>query len=385
MPAVSLDARLRQRLAALDAQGLRREMPEIRERQGVEYLLGRQRVVGFCSNDYLGLSQLVPSGTAPAGAASSRLICGDLDLHREAEQALAELAQQEDAVLFPSGFQLNVGVLASLMSPEDRVYSDELNHASMIDGLRLSRAPRTILPHLTPPPRDAPTGRGGIRWWVTESIFSMDGDGASQGALQNALDDGFCLYIDDAHGFGLHAGGQGWPQAHGVRPTLYIGTLSKALGCAGAFVAGSTTACDWIRTRARSFVFSTGTSPRVVESILEGLALLRGRAGDEARRRLRQNLEHLAKALRLPEVPIAPIVPIILGSNERAVAVATELLVRGWHVQAIRPPTVPLGAARLRLTLSATHEPEHIDGLVAALRDVLGSNHRELASSAPTP
>lgn len=351
----------------------------------MHYHLGDHEVVGFCSNDYLGLSQAVGPGAAPAGAASSRLICGDLDLHRKTERALAALSDQEDAVLFPSGFQLNVGVLASLLSPADRVYSDALNHASIIDGLRLGRAPRTILPHLSPPPRDEAVGPGGIRWWVTESMFSMDGDAANPHALRTALDERFCLYIDDAHGFGLHPGGQGWPQAHGIRPSLYIATLSKALGCAGAFVGGSKTACNWIRTRARSFVFSTGTSPRVAESILSGLELLTGPAGDDARSRLRQNLEHLAHALNLPEVPIAPIVPIILGSNERAVSVANELLVRGWHVQAIRPPTVPRGAARLRLTLSATHKPEHIDGLVAALRDILGSNHRLPAAPAPTP
>lgn len=385
MPAVSLDARLRQRLAALDAQGLRRELPEIRNRRGVEYVLNDRNVVGFCSNDYLGLSEAVPRGAAPAGSASSRLICGDLDVHRDAERALAELADQDDAVLFPSGFQLNVGVLASILSSEDRVYSDALNHASMIDGLRLAKATRAILPHRGAPPRDEALQPGGMRWWVTESVFSMDGDTARPDALLDALDDGFCLYVDDAHGFGLHRGGQGWPQAHGIRPTLYIGTLSKALGCAGAFVAGSKTACDWIRTRARSFVFTTGTSPRVAESILGGLALLTGPAGDRARQRLRQNLEHIARALRLPAVPVAPIVPIVLGSNERAVAVADELLSRGWHVQAIRPPTVPVGASRLRLTVSATHQPEHIDGLVAALRDVLGSNHRDLASAAPAP
>ncbi|MBV1861707.1 MAG: aminotransferase class I/II-fold pyridoxal phosphate-dependent enzyme [Nannocystaceae bacterium] len=378
---MSLDTRLRQRLAALDAQGLRRELPEIRSRHGVRYLLREREVVGFCSNDYLGLSQAIRPGTAPAGAASSRLICGDLDVHRKAEQALAELADQEDAVLFPSGYQLNTGVLASVLSSEDRVYSDALNHASLIDGLRLANAPRTIIPHLAAPPGNASPGPGGLRWWVTESIFSMDGDAARPGALRSALDEGFCVYIDDAHGFGLHTGGQGWAQAHGIRPTFYIGTLSKALGCAGAFVAASRTACAWIRTRARSFVFSTGTSPRVAESILEALALLTGPAGDEARRRLRQNLEQLAAGLRLPEVPIAPIVPIVLGSNERAVAVAAELLTRGWHVQAIRPPTVPVGAARLRLTLSATHQPEHIDGLLAALRDVLGPHHSDPATT----
>ena len=382
---MSLDARLRQRLAALDAQGLRRELPEIRHRRGVAYQLGEREVVGFCSNDYLGLAEAIAPAEAPPGASSSRLICGDLDLHRQAEHALANLAEQEDAVLFPSGFQLNVGVLPSILSAEDRVFSDALNHASIIDGLRLARAPRTLLPHLGAPPRDVSAGPGGLRWWVTESVFSMDGDAASPQGVASALDDGFCVYLDDAHGFGLHGGGRGWAQAHGIRPTLYIGTLSKALGCAGAFVAGSKTACSWIRTRARSFVFSTGTSPTVVASILAGLRLLRGRAGEEARSRLRENLAHLAEALRLPEVPVAPIVPIVLGSNERAVSVAAELLARGWHVQAIRPPTVPVGAARLRLTLSAQHQPEHIDGLVAALREVLGTHHRDLAPSSAPP
>lgn len=368
-----LDARLRQRLAALDAQGLRRELPEVTQREGVRYLLGGRPVVGFCSNDYLGLAQTVPRGEAASGAASSRLICGDLDGHRVAERRLAALAGQEDAVLFPSGFQLNVGVLPSLLSSEDIAFSDALNHASIIDGLRLSKAKREILPHGGEPPRDGRVGGGGLRWWVTESVFSMDGDAASPDALRAALDDGFCLYIDDAHGFGLHDGGQGWPQAHGVTPTLYVGTLSKALGCAGAFVAGSATVCTWIRTRARSFVFSTGISPRVTESILYGLDLLTSEVGDAARTRLRSNLEHLAEALRLPAVPVSPVVPIVLGGNDRSVAVAAALLERGWHVQAIRPPTVPVGAARLRLTMSAAHTHAEIDGLVSALRDVLGS------------
>lgn len=367
-----LDERLHQRLAALDAQGLRRELPEIRDQRGVQYRLGGRDVVGFCSNDYLGFAQSVSGRVAPAGAASSRLICGDLDVHREAEARLARLTGQDDAVLFPSGFQLNVGVLPSLLSSEDTVYSDALNHASVIDGLRLSKARREILPHLSPPPRGTLAAPGGLRWWVTESVFSMDGDAAKPDALRDALDDGFAVYMDDAHGFGMYRGGTGWPTASGLTPTLHVGTLSKALGCAGAFVAASATVCTWIRTRARSFVFSTGTSPRVVSAILDGLDRLTGPEGDDARARLDRNLAHLAEALRLPTPPISPIVPIVLGSNERTLAVAAELLQRGWHVQAIRPPTVPRGASRLRLTLSAAHEPEHIDGLVSALRDVLG-------------
>lgn len=200
----------------------------------------------------------------------------------------------------------------------------------------------------------------------------MDGDAANPQALRAATRNGTQVYLDDAHGFGLYEGGVGWPQAHGVVPTLYVGTLSKALGCAGAFVAGSVTACEWIRTRARSFVFSTATSPRIASTVLAGLNRLCGPQGDLARQRLRANMRHLSEALRLPDPPSSPIFPIVLGSNERAVRAAEALLERGWHVQAIRPPTVAPGSARLRLTLSADHEPRHIDGLVAALREVLG-------------
>lgn len=381
IPAVLLDERLHQRLAALDAQGLRRELPEVTNRRGPAYTLGGRDVVGFCSNDYLGLAQALPETGASAGAGSSRLICGDLEVHRVAERKLAQLTGQEDAVLFPSGFQLNVGVLASLVSAEDTVYSDQLNHASLIDGLRLGRARREILPHLHAPPRGTMPGPGGLRWWVTESIFSMDGDASNPAAIREAMDDGFAVYIDDAHGFGMYAGGTGWPTAHDVLPTLHVGTLSKAVGCAGAFVAASRTTCNWIRTRTRSFVFSTGTSPRVAAAVVEGLRRLTGAEGDRARARLEDNLEQLTRELRLPARPISPIIPIMLGSNERALAVAQALLERGWHVQAIRPPTVPVGASRLRLTLSAAHEPAHIDGLVAALRDVLGPRHEAFRSS----
>lgn len=382
---VSLDARLRQRMAALDAQGLRREPPAVHDRRGVEYTLDDRDVVGFCSNDYLGLSQMVESPGAPAGAGSSRLICGDLDLHRLVEHRLAQQAGMEDSVLFPSGFQLNVGVLPSLLSSEDTCFSDAANHASIIDGLRLSAAARTILPHREAPPRAPASPATGLRWWVTESLFSMDGDGSHPGDLRAALEDDFCLYLDDAHGFGLYPRGTGWAHAHDVVPTLYVGTLSKALGCAGAFVAGSKTACSWIRTRARSFVFSTGASPRLVTAILAGLDVLTGPRGDAARHQLRENLRHVAEALDLPAIPEAPIIPIILGSNQRAVAVADRLLERGYHVQAIRPPTVPAGAARLRLTLSATHTHAQIDGLVRALRAVLGPTPRARpAMHAPT-
>lgn len=338
---------------------------------GVQYRLGGAPVVGFCSNDYLGLADRIPEPAAPSGAASSRLVCGDLALHRRVERRLADLAGYPDAVLFPSGFQLNVGVLPSILSSKDIVHSDRLNHASIIDGLRLSAPRPTIVPHAQAPrftsdPEDAQ------QWWVSETIFSMDGDTANLDALHDAAALGVCTYLDDAHGLGLFANGRGWPQHHGFSPTLYVGTLSKAFGCAGAFVAASSTVCEWIRTRARSFVFSTGSSPRVVAAIDAALDLVTGDVGDQARARLQDNIRQLARALRLPKPPSSPIFPVVVGDNARTVDVAARLIEQGFHVQAIRPPTVPQGTARLRITLSAEHTSAQIDGLVEGLREVLG-------------
>ncbi len=350
-------------------------------REGVAYRLGDRDVIGFCSNDYLGLADRVPSADAPAGAAASRLICGDLADHRDVESQLARLTDQPDAVLFPSGFQLNVGVLPSVLSPEDTVFSDALNHASLIDGMRLSAVRPTILVHRQAPP--AGPRPSGLSWWVTESVFSMDGDATDPEAFAQASDAGYQTYVDDAHGIGLYDGGQGWAGHHRLRPTLTVGTLSKAFGCAGAFVSGSTTACEWIRTRARSFVFSTGVSPRVVSAIRSSIDLIRGDEGDARRQRLWTNIAQLGELLRLDTPPGSPIFPVVIGDNRRAVAVAERLLHEGWHVQAIRPPTVPDGTARLRITVTAGHEPAQIEGLVSALRRAMGESPRVCTSARP--
>lgn len=363
---MSLDQRLRARLAELDARGLRRELPEITERDGVEYSLGGRRVVGFCSNDYLGLAgaRFVP--TLNSGSGASRLISGDHPIHRDLEARLAKLAGTDDAVIFPSGFQLNTGVLPALIEGDDTVYSDALNHASIIDGLRLSRIRPSILPHATPPPR-ASQPVAGLRWWATESIFSMDGDTIEPEAVALFGREGGISYVDEAHALGLFAEGQGLLGAHGVRPTFSVGTFSKALGCAGAFVAASTTACHVIRTRARSFVFSTGTSPITAELILDRLSLIAGPEGAARRERLWANVAHLSRRLRLPKASPSPIFPLMVGANETSVTIARALLEAGFHVQAIRPPTVPPDSARLRLTVTADHTAAQIDALVDAL------------------
>lgn len=368
-----LNQRLRRRLSALRDEGLARELPRVGRRDGVRYELGGRWVTGFCSNDYLGLAshpELRPAALArqcdaDAGATASRLIAGDLPAHRAAEQALAALAGTADAVLFPSAFQLNVGVLPALIDPEDTVFSDALNHASLIDGLRLARARLTILPHRAAAP--APVGP---TWWVTESIFSMDGDQADLDALREFTAAGGMLYLDEAHSFGLFPGGVGFARHHGVTPALLMSGLGKAFGLAGAFAAGSSEVCTWIRTRARSFVFSTANAPLLAEQARLAAALIAGPDGERRRDRLWSNARLLADALGYPP-PVSPIFPVVVGANQPAVEISRALLERGWHVQAIRPPTVPVGSARLRITVTADHDERQILGLAADLRRLL--------------
>lgn len=364
----TLNQRLRQRLEALRAEGLGRELPPIGARDGVSYELAGRRVIGFCSNDYLGLAdhpQLRRAVSAHAGASASRLVAGDLPEHRAAERALAQLAGLPDAVLFPSGFQLNVGALPALIEPDDQVFSDSLNHASLIDGLRLARARPTILPHGTAPPPPARPS-----WWVTESIFSMDGDTADPVALRDFTRAGGFLYLDEAHALGLFPSGAGLARHHGIVPAVLMGGLGKAFGLAGAFAAGSTEMCTWLRTRARSFVFSTGNAPLVATQAQIAAELIAGREGDQRRDRLWSNIHQFAAAMSLPAAR-SPIFPLLVGSNHRAVSLSRALLDRGWHVQAIRPPTVPPDTARLRLTITAAHTPEQIRALSAELLKLL--------------
>ncbi len=363
--------RARQRLADLDAAGLLRKPPRVTHRRGVHYQLEGHPVVGLCSNDYLGLAdQSLSPRTTPTGAGASRLICGDLLDHRRLEARLANLLGTDDAVLFPSGFQLNVGVLPALLEASDHVDSDALNHASLIDGMRLASARPSILPH-GESPKARPVQADAVHWWIAESIFSMDGDRLDPDAVRKHLDRGASMYVDEAHALGLFDGGRGWLGHHGLRPTVVVGTLSKAFGCAGAFLAASAPLCAFIRNRARSFVFSTGVSPLVTAAIDAALDHITGEQGDARRERLWSNVEHLADALGLEGDAPSPIFPVLVGDNDRALRLAGALLERGWHVQAIRPPTVPQGTARLRLTVGADHQPAQLDAFVTDLLDLL--------------
>lgn len=349
--------------------------------------LDGRAVVVFCSNDYLGLrndEQIRRAGehalqTQCAGSGASRLVSGDLPLFIEAEQAFAAFVGRETSLLFTSGFAANAGIVPALVGAEDVLFSDALNHASIVDGCRLSRARTVVYPHADTAALERaielakPFRRG---WILTESVFSMDGDVAPLQELRGIADrHGLALYVDDAHSIGVFGpGGRGCVAESGIHTDVLIGTLGKALGGAGAFAAGSSAMRLWLWNRARTFVFSTGATAANAAMAREAIRVVEQRGDLIAQlhsntRRLRASL--VSRGIAVLGHPQSPILPIVLGSERQALDVSRALLERGYFVSAIRPPTVPRGTSRLRITVAATHTIEEIDGLVTAVTECL--------------
>ncbi|OJY24836.1 MAG: hypothetical protein BGO98_19155 [Myxococcales bacterium 68-20] len=353
-------------LSALAAKGLRRTPPAPLADDDVS----------FCSNDYLGLARRRAPGAATSGAGASRLIAGERQAHAALEHAFARWLGTEACLAFTSGYAANVGTVAALAGPDDLIVSDALNHASLIDGARLSRARVAVTRHNDLDAiATALAGRKEKRAWVVvESYYSMDADGPDLRALRALCDaHGAALYVDEAHALGvLGPEGRGRAAEVGVTPDIFVGTFGKSFGSQGAFVAGSLVLRDWLWNRARTFVFSTGLSPMAADAarlaLEEALAtpLLRERVRALALR-LREGLA----ALDLHPLGFGHVVPVVLGSNERAIAVAAALATHGLIVPPIRPPTVPEGTARLRFTVTAAHDEQHIDKAIEAVRRAL--------------
>jgi len=327
-------------------------------------------VVSFASNDYLGLTQhpaVIAAAHAAldrwgAGSGAARLVVGDRPGHHELEQELAAWRGTEAALLFPTGFAANLGVLTTFGAPGVRIISDELNHASIVDGSRLARADVAIFPH-----RDvdalAHLLRGTTRAIVvTDSVFSMDGDIAPlEDIVGLCLEHRALLIVDEAHAVlgpepeVLHADGL---------DCLQVGTLSKTLGSLGGFVAGSRRAVELLVNRARPFIFTTASTPADTAAAHAAVQIVRSAEGAALRARLRSHVQALA-----PGHP-SPILPVVVGDEADAVAAAGALLARGLLVPAIRPPTVPPGTSRLRIALSAAHTDEQIVTLRTVLDDL---------------
>lgn len=376
MGALPLDDDLAHRLAGLDGAGLRRVLPA-----------PRGGAADFSSNDYLGLAgdPRIADVAARAlrgvgtGSGAARLIAGNHPLHEALEAELAAWKGTEAALLFPSGYAANTGAVPALVGRGDAVYCDALNHASLIDGCRLSRAAVRVFPHGDVAALERmlaeDAGRFARRMVVADTVFSMDGDLLPLPAvLETARRHGAWTYLDDAHGTGvLGREGRGAAEHWGVEgvPDVVMGTLGKALGTAGAFVAGSARLRDWLLNRARTFVFTTGSPPALAAAALEALRI--ARAEPWRRERLRRTARALRAGLARMGHPAAGeadghIVPVVLGDAGRTMQAGAALRERGLLVGAVRPPTVPPGGARLRITASAAHGEAQVERLLAALR-----------------
>lgn len=380
----SLDRFLRQRLAEVERAHRYRRRRVIEGEHGVQARVDGRDVLVFCNNDYLGLAShpelkaaLIRAAEAEGvGSGASQLITGYNAAHRALEQELADFLERPRALLLSSGYLTNVGVISALVGRGDTVYSDALNHASLIDGIRLSHANVQRYPHadMQALGQKLEEASPGNRLIVTDGIFSMDGDVAplTELAMQAERHHAW-LMVDDAHGLGvLGPGGQGSVAAAGLgaeQVPILVGTLGKSIGAAGAYVAGSEDLVEALIQSTRTFIFSTASPPPVAEAARVGLRLLR--QGSWRREKLHALIAQFragasARGLELADSQ-TPIQPLLLGEERRALAVSARLLEAGYLVSAIRPPTVPAGTCRLRITLSAAHTEHQVEGLLDAL------------------
>ena len=379
-------------LAALEAAGLtrRRRVVEARAGSPRERVDGRE-VVNFCSNDYLGLAREPRLAEAFASAArelgtgsgASHLVSGHHPAHHALEEILADCTGRERALLFSTGYMANLGLACTLAGRGDTVLEDRLNHASLLDagllsGARFSRFPHADVAGLA---RRLDGAGGGRTLVLTDGVFSMDGDLAPLPAMAAACArHGAVLAVDDAHGLGVLGPTGGGTLEHfglgSAEVPLLVGTLGKAFGCFGAFVAGDRDWVELLLQRARTYIYTTALPPAVAVATRAAVEL--ARAEPWRRERLHALVGRFRDRGTAAGLPLAesgtPIQPLLLGEPEAAVAASEALLERGVLVAAIRPPTVPQGSSRLRVTLSAIHEEADVDRLVEALAEVLRGN-----------
>lgn len=365
-----------QELEQLEARGMRRRLRILAGAQGPRVWLDGQEVLLLCSNNYLGLAThpaLIAAAQAATarygvGTGGSRLISGSMQPHAELEEALAAFKGSEAALLFNSGYAANTGILQGLFGPDDLIFSDAINHASIVDGCRLSKARTVIYPHADAAAlealmvAEAPKRKG--RWViVTDGVFSMDGDLAPLPelvALKQRFDT--LLMVDDAHGSGvLGARGRGTAEflgCHG-QVDLQMGTLGKAFGCAGAYLAADRAVIDTLINRSRSFIFSTSLPPAVPAAALAALQLIDSDEGARLRQTLERNRLTFANRLQQGGCDLlgsrTQIIPVLTGEPAPTMATAAAVLAGGVFIQGIRPPTVPAGRCRLRATVMAQH------------------------------
>jgi 8-amino-7-oxononanoate synthase len=379
---------IKDKLDKIKTDGLLRETRLTEHLSSTTISVNGKVCLNLCSNDYLGLSKddrlkeaaIEATEIYGTGAGASRLVSGTMRPHIELEEALKGFKMTENAVVFNSGYHANIGVIPALISRDGEVFSDRLNHASIIDGVLLSRAKFNRYPHRDIEALESQLKKSQAqnKLIITDGVFSMDGDLAPLKELRLLADKyRAMLFIDDAHGTGtLGKEGRGTLEHLGVELSeniIQMGTFGKALGSFGAYVAGSSKVIELIKNKARSFIFTTALPPAVVTASAAALSIISNEP--ERRARLAANAGLMREKLRKLNLNIGQsethIIPIIIKDSKETVRASERLKDLGFFIQAIRPPTIPEGTARLRLTVSSEHTAEELKGALAAIKEVL--------------
>jgi 8-amino-7-oxononanoate synthase len=383
---------LQQKLHELDTQHLIRQRRIVSTPHAPSMTVDGRPMVAFCSNDYLGLAadprviEALQQGAAiyGAGSGASHLISGHSAAHAALEDKLAEFLSPfvpgGRALYFSTGYMANLALISALAGKDAEIFSEALNHASLIDGARLARAKLSVYPHRDLQALDdqLTQSRAKDKLVITDAVFSMDGDIAPLTELLALCErHGAWLLVDDAHGFGV-LGDQG----RGVQEHLalsspqliYMGTLGKAAGVAGAFVAAHATVIEWLVQRARGYIYTTASPPAVAHALLTSIDIIGSEEGRQRRTHLKHLIARLRERLTLKRWQLLPsetaIQPVIIADNAATIATGQALMAQGFWVGAIRPPTVPAGTARLRITLSAAHSETQVDQLATTLLSI---------------
>ncbi len=378
---------LQNALQDLESAGMYRRLKSVESPQQREITLEGRRVLNFCSNDYLGLandSRLKQAALEAVqeygiGSGASRLICGNMGPHDQLEKELAALKHTEAGLVYSSGYMANVGIISGLMDHHGVVFSDRFNHASIIDGIILSRARLVRYPHADMQALEGLLEKHATarrKLIVTDTVFSMDGDRAP---LKDIVDLAqrfeAMVMVDEAHAFGVlgeDGGGLGRGRGVGGDMDIQLGTLSKAAGCFGAYACGSRVLREYLLNKSRAFIYTTAMPPSLAQASRASLRIIK--EGRQLRRRLLENASMLRRELQRMGFDTmqstTPIIPLLVKDPGQAVAMSQRLLEQGLFVQAIRPPTVPAGTSRLRLTVTVAHTQEDLNRLLNAFKNI---------------
>lgn len=382
-----MDLMLEQEMFEIESKNLKRKLRLITGSQGPIVMIDGKEYLNFCSNNYLGLANdphLVEAASVSMkeegfGSGASRLVCGNMSSHEQLERSIAKFKQTEAALVFSSGYMANVGVISSLFGREDWIFSDKLNHASIIDGILLSQANYKRYPHLDTAALEEmlkSIPAKGKRLIVTDSVFSMDGDVAPLPKIVAlAKKYNSMVMVDEAHAVGVFGKrGRGLAEHLGVEQDIdiIVGTLSKAAGSFGAYCSGSKKLIEYLINSARSFIYTTAMPPSTAAASIRALEIIQEDVN--LRKKLWNNTKYLHGELKKLGFDTmnaqTPIIPILVKDSKLALDFSQKLFERGILISAIRPPTVPVNTARLRLTVTSAHTKEHLDQLIEQLQTI---------------